>query len=160
LSQFKPWKAINLITQHTRVKRAPRVTTVHNNYQRVKPGPPYPSAIFHAYVSADTPWVAETQSLCTPMKYDGVTSTSMTVEATQFAGPQEISYAPVHNQTCSPGLDDRSLINLGGGYHDLDFVSIYSNQPSCKLQKKTLAISKILQTSPGGRKFQNEHLSL
>jgi hypothetical protein len=34
------------------------VATVHDNYQRVKLGPPYPSVVFHTYPSIDTPWVA------------------------------------------------------------------------------------------------------
>jgi hypothetical protein len=57
-----------------------------NMTQRVKLGPPYPSAIFHAYASADTSWVAQTLYHCTPMKYGGVSSNLVTVEATQFVG--------------------------------------------------------------------------
>jgi hypothetical protein len=33
------------------------------------------------------------------MMYGGVSSNSVTVEATKFVGPQEIPYVPVHNQS-------------------------------------------------------------
>jgi hypothetical protein len=51
-----------------------------------KPGQvlPHPSAVFHAYASSDTPWVARTQSHCTPVKRGKVSSNSATYEATQF----------------------------------------------------------------------------
>jgi hypothetical protein len=32
-------------------------------------------------------------------------------------GTPWISYVPIHNQNCSPGLSDQSLINTGEGYH-------------------------------------------
>jgi hypothetical protein len=95
----QPCKGINLTTRHTRARRAPRVATVHDDYQRVEPGPPYTSAIFHAYASADTPWVAQTPSHYTPVNYGGVSSSSATIKATQFVGPQEIPYMPVHNKS-------------------------------------------------------------
>jgi hypothetical protein len=72
-----------------RARRAPRVATVHDDYQRVESGPPYPSTVFHAYGSADTPWVARTLPHCTPVKYGGVSSNIAIVEATTFAGPQK-----------------------------------------------------------------------
>jgi hypothetical protein len=94
------------------------VAIVHDNYQRVEPGPPYPIAVFHAYASADTPWVSQTLSQCTPMKYGGVSSKSATVEATQFVGPQKIPNAPVHNQTLFIRTQTTwDLIDTGGGYH-------------------------------------------
>jgi hypothetical protein len=34
----------NLSTRHTWATQAPRVATIHDDYQRVKSGPPYPSA--------------------------------------------------------------------------------------------------------------------
>jgi hypothetical protein len=45
---------------------------------------PCPRATFHAYASADTPWVARTLSHCTPVKRDKVLSNWSTHEATQF----------------------------------------------------------------------------
>jgi hypothetical protein len=73
------------------------VPTGHDDYQRVELDPPYPSAVFHAYASVGTSWVARTLSHCAPIKYCGVSSNSVTVEASRFAGPQKISYASVHN---------------------------------------------------------------
>jgi hypothetical protein len=52
---------------------------------------------FHVYASADTPWVAHTLSQCTPIRYGRIASVSATHKTTQFAGPQEILYTPVHN---------------------------------------------------------------
>jgi hypothetical protein len=45
---------------------------------------PHPSAVFHVYASADTPWVTEHYPICTPMKRGKVSSNSSTHEATQF----------------------------------------------------------------------------
>jgi hypothetical protein len=53
--------------------------------------------VFHAYASADTPWVAHALSHCTPVMYGRIASISVAHEATQFTGPHKISYAPVHN---------------------------------------------------------------
>jgi hypothetical protein len=41
---FTPCKGNNLTTWHMWARRAPWVATIHDDYQRVKPGPPYPSA--------------------------------------------------------------------------------------------------------------------
>jgi hypothetical protein len=94
------------------------VAIVHDNYQRVEPSPHYPSVVFHAYASADTPWVAQTLSYCTLVKYGGVLSNSVIIEATQFVRPQEIPYAPVHNQSLFIRTQStQALIDTGGGYH-------------------------------------------
>jgi hypothetical protein len=63
---------------------APRVATIHDVTK--KPGQVLPrlSAIFHAYASVDTLWVAQILSHCTPMKRGKVSSNSSTHEATQF----------------------------------------------------------------------------
>jgi hypothetical protein len=53
--------------------------------------------VFHAYALADTPWLAHALSRCTPVRSSRIASISVTHEATQFAGPQEIPYVPVHN---------------------------------------------------------------
>ncbi len=85
----QPCKGINLTTRYTRARRAPRMVIVHNDYQRVESGPPYPSAVFHSYASTDTPSVAQTLSFCTPVKHGGVSSNSATVEVTMFVGPHK-----------------------------------------------------------------------
>jgi hypothetical protein len=58
----QPCKGINPTTRYTQARRAPRVATVHNVTK--KPGRVLPrsSAVFHAYASVDTPWVARTLS--------------------------------------------------------------------------------------------------
>jgi hypothetical protein len=114
----QPCKGINLTTWHTWAKGAPRVAIVHDDYQRVEPGPPYPSAIFHAYASADAPWVAQKLSHCTLMKYGGVSSNLATIEATQFAA-LHISRMCQYIIKCSffQTQPTRALINTGGGYH-------------------------------------------
>jgi hypothetical protein len=53
--------------------------------------------VFHAYASADTPYVAHALSHFTPVGYGRIASVSAAHEATQFAGPQKILYALVHN---------------------------------------------------------------
>jgi hypothetical protein len=40
--------------------KATRVATFRDDYQRVEPGPPYPSVVFHAKISTGSPWVART----------------------------------------------------------------------------------------------------
>jgi hypothetical protein len=40
--------------------------------------------VFHAYASADTPWVAHALSHYTPVRYGRIASVSMTHDATQF----------------------------------------------------------------------------
>jgi hypothetical protein len=40
--------------------------------------------IFHAYASADTPWMAHALSHCTPVRYGRIASASATHNATQF----------------------------------------------------------------------------
>jgi hypothetical protein len=60
------------------------VSTIHDVTK--KPGQvlPHPSAVFHAYASADTSWVARTLSHYTSMKRGKVSSNSSIHEATQF----------------------------------------------------------------------------
>jgi hypothetical protein len=113
----QPCKGINLTTWHTQAQRAPRVATIHDVTK--KPGRvlPRPSAIFHAYASADTPWVARTLSYYTSVKCGKVSSNSSTHEATQFGD----SICPVCVSTfkClfNRAQPTRSLIHTGGGYH-------------------------------------------
>jgi hypothetical protein len=53
--------------------------------------------VFHAYASTDTPWVAHALSHASPVRYGRVSFNSATIEASKFAGPKKITYAPVHN---------------------------------------------------------------
>jgi hypothetical protein len=53
-----PCKGINLTTQHTQVQRTPQVATIHDTVKESGRVLPHPSAVFHAYASRDTPWMA------------------------------------------------------------------------------------------------------
>jgi hypothetical protein len=54
----QPCKGINLITRPTQARREPRVAIVHDAVKESGWVVPHPSAVFHAYASVDTPWVA------------------------------------------------------------------------------------------------------
>jgi hypothetical protein len=86
------------------------VATVHDAFKETIRAHLTLVHIFHAYASMDTPWVAHALSRCTPVRYGRIASVSVTHEATQFAGPQEISYAPVHNSNLLTGTR-RSVVN-------------------------------------------------
>jgi hypothetical protein len=60
------------------------VAIVHEAIKNLGRLLPCPSDVFHTYASADTPWVARTLSLCTPVKLGKVSSNLSTHEATQF----------------------------------------------------------------------------
>jgi hypothetical protein len=55
----QPCKSINLTARHTEARRAPRVAIVHDAVKESDRVLPHPSAIFHAYASANTLWVAQ-----------------------------------------------------------------------------------------------------
>jgi hypothetical protein len=80
----QPYKGINLTTRHTQARRAPRLATIHDVTKKPSQGLPHPSAVFHAYASADTLWVAQTLSQYTSVKRGKVSSNWLTHEATQF----------------------------------------------------------------------------
>jgi hypothetical protein len=106
----QPCKGINLTTRHRQARRAPRVVTIHDVTKKPGQELPRPSAIFHAYASADIPWVARTLSHYTSIKWGKVSSNSSMHEATHFGD----SLCPVCVSTfkCFPALSD-----IGGGYH-------------------------------------------
>jgi hypothetical protein len=58
----QPCKGINLITRHTQAQRTPRVATVHDVVKEMIRAHLTLVHIFHAYASADTPWVAHALS--------------------------------------------------------------------------------------------------
>jgi hypothetical protein len=60
------------------------VAIIHDTINKSGRVLPRPSAIFHAYASADTPWVARTLFHYTPVKLGKVSSNSSTHDATQF----------------------------------------------------------------------------
>jgi hypothetical protein len=58
----QPCKGINLTTSHTQAQRAPRVATVHDVVNETIRTHLTLAHIFHAYASAETPWVAHALS--------------------------------------------------------------------------------------------------
>jgi hypothetical protein len=64
----QPYKGINLTTRHAQARSAPRVATLHDVTKKSGQVLPCPSVIFHAYASADIPWVARTLSHYTSVK--------------------------------------------------------------------------------------------
>jgi hypothetical protein len=58
----QPYKGINLTTRHTQAWRAPWVATVHDTAKETIRAHLTLVHVFHAYVSADTPWVAHALS--------------------------------------------------------------------------------------------------
>jgi hypothetical protein len=80
----QPFKGIDLTTQHTQAWWAPRVATVHDVVKDTIRAHHTIVHIFHAYASADTPWVAHALSHYTPIRYGRIASISMAHNATQF----------------------------------------------------------------------------
>jgi hypothetical protein len=66
--------------------KTPREATVHDDYQRVESGPPYPSAGLPCDTSMGTcGWPPHYPNAT--VKYGGVSSNSAAIEATKFMGP-------------------------------------------------------------------------
>jgi hypothetical protein len=84
--------------------------------------------VFHAYASADTPWVSQELSQCIPVRYGRIASVSTLHDATQF----EDSICPICISTFKCLFFQtqltRSLTDTGGGYHlgPLNFRSNHS----------------------------------
>jgi hypothetical protein len=105
------------MTWHTWTTEAAWVATVHDEAKKSDRVLPHPSAVFHAYASADTPWVAWTLSHCTPVKRGKVSSISSTHEATKFGDsicPVCISAFKCLFIRAQPMW---ALTGIGGGYH-------------------------------------------
>ncbi len=96
----------------------PLVATIHNMTKKLGRVLPHTSVIFHAYASADTPWVARTLSHYTSVKRGKVSSNSSTHEATKFAGPHK-SHMHQYIIKCLfiRTQPTWALIDTGGGYH-------------------------------------------
>jgi hypothetical protein len=108
----------NLIAQHT--QRLQHPTWGHNSWQQSKSWVGSYFTLVHIFhvipFRAIRGWPIQYPSMhhC---RCGRVSSNSVTVETTKFAGPQLIMYVSAHNRTCSSGPSDRSLTDSGGGYH-------------------------------------------
>jgi hypothetical protein len=80
----QPCKGINLTTRHTQARRAPRVATIHDAVKETIRTHLTLVHIFHAYASADTPWVAHALSHYTPVRYGRIASVSVAYDASHF----------------------------------------------------------------------------
>jgi hypothetical protein len=129
------YKGINLTTWHTWATEATRVATIHNTIKELGQVLPHPSAVFHAYASADTLWVAWTLSHYTPVKRGKVSSNPSAHEATKFG--DFICLICVRTFKCLfiRAQPTRALTNTGGGYHlgALNFRSDHSSSFPCSI---------------------------
>jgi hypothetical protein len=91
----QPCKGINLATQHTQARRAPRVATIHDMVKETIRAHLTQVHVFHTYASMDTPWVAHALSHCTPIRYGRTASVLVIHDATQFGD----SICPVYIST-------------------------------------------------------------
>jgi hypothetical protein len=84
------------------------VAIVHDDYQRVEPGPPYPSArLPHVCLGGHT-MGAHALSVVSPMRYGRVSSNSATDEASKFAAPQKnLVCTSTQLKVCSFGPNQR-----------------------------------------------------
>jgi hypothetical protein len=80
----QPCEGINLTTQHTQARRAPRVATVHDVVKETIRAHLTQVHVFHAYASADIPRVAHVLFHCTPIRYGRIASILAIYDATQF----------------------------------------------------------------------------
>jgi hypothetical protein len=78
----QPCKGINLTTRHTQARRAPRVAIVHDAVKEMIKAHLTLVHVFHAYASADTPWVADALSHYTPIRYGRIAFISAAHDAT------------------------------------------------------------------------------
>jgi hypothetical protein len=90
------------------------VATIHDEAKKSGWVLPCPSAVFKAYASADTPWVAQTLFHCTPVKRGKVSSNSSTHEATKFG---DSVCASTFKCLFNRAQLTWALTNTGGGYH-------------------------------------------
>jgi hypothetical protein len=65
-------------------QRTPGVTTVHDTVKEMIRAHLTLVHVFHAYASADTPWVAHALSHCTPVRYGKIASVLVAHNTTQF----------------------------------------------------------------------------
>jgi hypothetical protein len=80
----QPCKGINLTTRHVQARRAPRVATIHDEVKEMIRAHLTLVHLFHAYASADAPWVAHALSHYTSVRYGRIASASAAHDAAQF----------------------------------------------------------------------------
>jgi hypothetical protein len=94
------------------------VATFRDDYQRVEPGPPYPSVVFHTKTSMGSPWVARILSQCYPRSTVGCHPTQRSSTLLSLWDPiNPICDSTQLNACCNRAQLTQSLIDTGGGYH-------------------------------------------
>jgi hypothetical protein len=98
--------------------KATRVATFHDDYQRVEPSPPCPSAVFHAKTSTGSSWVAQTLFQCYPWSTVGCRPTQQPSMLLSLWYPiNPVCASTQLNSCCNKAQPTRSLTDTGGGYH-------------------------------------------
>jgi hypothetical protein len=121
-------QGINLATWHTWATKATWVATVRDDYQRVEPGPPYPSVVFHTKTSMGSPWVTRTLSQCHLWSTVGCHLTQQPSMLLSLRDPINLVYASTQlNACCNRTQPTWSIIDTGRGYHLQS--SEYENRP-------------------------------
>jgi hypothetical protein len=84
--------------------------------------------VFHAYASADIPWVAHALSYCTPIRYGRIASISVAHNATKFADSICSVCISTFQMLVHSDPTAWALTDTGGGYHleALNFRSDHS----------------------------------
>jgi hypothetical protein len=113
----QPCKGINLTTRHMQARRAPWVAIVHDAVKETIKAHLTLVHVFHAYASADIPWVTHALSHCTPIRYGRIASISTAHDATKFG--DFICHVCVSTFKCLfiHTQPMRGLTNTGRGYH-------------------------------------------
>jgi hypothetical protein len=121
-------QGINLVARHTWAIKVTWVATFRDDYQRVKPGPPYHSVIFHTKTSMGNPWVARTLSQCHLWSTVRCRPTQRPLTLLSLQDPiNPVCASTQLNACCNKAQPTRSLINIGGGFHLR--CSEYENRP-------------------------------
>jgi hypothetical protein len=81
--------------------------------------------VFHAYASADTPWVAHALSHFTSVTYGSIASVSVAHDATQFGDSICTICISIFKCLFIQTQPTRALIDIGEGYH-LEALNIRS----------------------------------
>jgi hypothetical protein len=84
------------------------VATIHDTVKESGRVLPHPSAVFHAYASTDTPWVAPTLSRITSIRRYGIVQLS-DIRSYLVLGIPYVPYALVYSMLVHQGLTDAGL---------------------------------------------------
>jgi hypothetical protein len=85
--------------------------------------------VFHAYASADTPWVSHARSHFTSVRYGRIASISAAHDASQFGDSICLICVSTFKCLFNMAQPTRALIDSGGGYH-LEALNIRSDHSS------------------------------